>query len=243
MGLDVALGAVVLIAGVRGYLKGFVPQAIGLLALVSSIYLADPIRDFARPHAVDYLPAIRPELLDKLLWWCSALAAFLTTAGLGKWLLKAYRRRPYGEPEPNRGDQGAGFVLRAAKGAIVVAFLTAAMGRHSAEYLQAGGYAEQQVETSKAVMLEERFKPADRIWASPPVQSLVARVRSRGLWTDPEEKPMPAVEPSPVRTAERPKALALPSPPPAPRPLDPNAPDFLPRLDDAFRKEGLSKSR
>src|SRR5262249_26336118 len=113
MGLDVALGVLILLAAVRGWFKGFFLQAIGLGALVSCVYLADPLRDFARPHAAEYLPAIRPELLDRLLWWTCAVVAYLVIAGVGRGLLKASRRRPYGEIEPNRGDQGAGFALGA----------------------------------------------------------------------------------------------------------------------------------
>ena len=59
MGLDLTLGALVLIAALRGWFKGFLLQAIALSSLIGCVYIADPIRDFARPHAIDYLPGVR----------------------------------------------------------------------------------------------------------------------------------------------------------------------------------------
>src|SRR5262245_30043934 len=136
MGLDLALAALVLVAAVRGWLKGFFLQAIGLSALVAGVYLADPIRDFARPHVQEYLPGIRVELLDRLLWWTSAVLSYVALAGIGKGLLKAARRKPYGEREANRGDQGAGFLFGALKGTVVAAFLAAALLRHADTYIK-----------------------------------------------------------------------------------------------------------
>jgi uncharacterized membrane protein required for colicin V production len=247
MGLDLTLGALVLIAAIRGWFRGFFLQAIGLSALVACVYLADPVRDFSRPHAIEYLPTMRPELLDKLLWWAGAVLSYLVLSGLGKGILRASRRRPYGLVEPRRGDQGAGFLLGALKGTLVVAFLAAALMRHAQAYIQAGGYVEEQVKTSQVLAWSEQYRPAERIWKSAPVQSFVTRIQSRGLWMDP---PAPAPAPKanvaaettpPAQTAARPKTLALPEA--EPRPLDPNDPDFLTRLDETLRREGIQKSR
>ena len=54
MGLDVALGVIILIAAIRGWLQGFVYQAIRIGGLVAGIYLAAPVRDQAKPHIVAY---------------------------------------------------------------------------------------------------------------------------------------------------------------------------------------------
>jgi hypothetical protein len=247
MGLDLTLAAVILVSAVRGWFKGFFLQAIGLGAIVASVYLADPIRDFARPHAQGYLPGIKPELLDRLLWWTSAVVAWLVVAGIGKGVLKLSRRRPYGETMPNRGDQGAGFLLGALKGGVVASFLAAALAQHSQTYIQAGGYVEDQVKASHALAWSEQYQPARRIWNSPPVQALVARVRSGGLWVDPSPNsadPAPAAkepEPPPVRTANRPKPLEIPAI--GPDQLDPSDPDFLSKLDARLRAEGLGNRR
>lgn len=243
MALDVALGALVLIAGLRGWFKGFMVQAIGLAALVAGIYAADPLRDLARPFALEHLPAIRAEVLDKLLWWCSAVASFVVIGGVGKGLLKASRRRTFEDPTANRGDQGAGFLLGGIKGGLVAVFLAAALSKHAPTYLEHAGYVKEQVESSRALAWTATYKPADTIWNSPPVQALVTRVRTRGLGTEPAETTKPTrPEPPPVRTAERPKSLELPKPPPPPRRLDPADGDFIRRLDDELRREGLGKS-
>ena len=42
MGLDLALGGLVLISAIRGWLKGFLVQAIRLAGLVASVYAAGP---------------------------------------------------------------------------------------------------------------------------------------------------------------------------------------------------------
>ena len=72
MGLDVALGVVILIAAIRGWLQGFVYQAIRIGGLVACVYLADPVRDQAKPHVLRYLPTIQPEVMDRILWWVAA---------------------------------------------------------------------------------------------------------------------------------------------------------------------------
>src|SRR5919112_653521 len=125
MGLDVALGMVVLLAAVRGWFRGFILQAIRLGGLVACVYLAAPVRDLVRPFAREHLASISPELLDKLLWWAAAAASYVVTTGVATWLVQAYRRHPYGEPDPHRGDQSAGALLGASKGLLVVAFLAA----------------------------------------------------------------------------------------------------------------------
>ncbi|HEX8200072.1 MAG TPA: CvpA family protein, partial [Isosphaeraceae bacterium] len=111
MGLDVALGVLVLLAAVRGWFRGFLLQAIRLGGLVACVYLADPVRDLARPMAREHLATISPELLDKLLWWAAAVASYVVMTGVATWLVRAYRRHPYGESDPHRGDQSAGALL------------------------------------------------------------------------------------------------------------------------------------
>src|SRR3954447_21456464 len=43
MGLDLALAVIVLLSAVRGWLKGFVLQAIRLSGIVACVYAADPV--------------------------------------------------------------------------------------------------------------------------------------------------------------------------------------------------------
>ena len=69
MGLDVALGVIILIAAIRGWLQGFLYQAIRISGLIACVYLAAPVRDQAKPYILPYLPTIHPDLVDRLFWW------------------------------------------------------------------------------------------------------------------------------------------------------------------------------
>lgn len=246
MGLDVTLGILVLLAGIRGWFKGFVRQAIPLAALVGCIYLADPLRDLARPYARQYFPSIGHEILDRILWWSSGVVAYVVTSGIAFSIVKSMRKKTYGEPEPNRADQGAGFSLGVAKGLIVASCVASAVRAYGPGYYSQAPFVEDQSKASRAIEWAERYRPAETLWKSIPVQAVVARVKSRGMWSDaqpsakPKEaapvdtetaKPAPAADP--VRTAsERPRTLSLPK-------LDPSSPEFDRQFEDALRREGL----
>src|SRR3954463_10624638 len=93
MGLDLALGVIVLLSAIRGWLKGFVLQAIRLAGLVLCVYSADPVRDQLKPHVLIYLPTIRAELIDRMLWWVSAAGSYVVLVGLASLAVKLYRRQ------------------------------------------------------------------------------------------------------------------------------------------------------
>jgi hypothetical protein len=240
MGLDIALGILVLLAGLRGWLKGFVRQAIGLGALVGCVYLADPVRDQARPYVRSYFPSIQPDHFDKLLWWVCAVVCYVASSGLAIWVVKLAKRKAYGDPEPNRGDQGAGFLLGAVKGLVVASFLAAGIVKYEPMYTRfAGGtWVEEQVEASQGLGWAQQYRPAERLWHSQPVQAFIAHIRSQGTW---ESSPHSSADPPPIRTADsRPRTLDLPPPPP----LDPRSPTFLNDVDQRLgSQETTRKSR
>ena len=242
MGLDVALGIVVLIAGIRGWFKGFVRQAIPLAALVGCVFLADPLRDQVRPYAAQYLTKIGPEVLDRLLWWASAVLAYVAMAGMAFAVVKSFRKRTYGDPEPNRADQGAGFLLGGAKGVIVASCLASALQNYGPKVYNQAPFMEKESRTSQAMTLAETYHPAETLWNSKPVRLFVGRVKDRGMWGEaegvrpedaaPSKKPRASADDEALRTAsEKPKTLSLP------RRLDPESPEFARQLDDAIRRE------
>lgn len=254
MGLDMALGALILIWGIRGWFRGFMLQAISLSALVACAYLANPVRDAARPYAQEYFPAIAPAILDRLLWWGSAVACFVVWSGLGSWIVKVRRRPLYGDLEPNRTDQGAGFLFGAAKGAVIAAFLASAIVGYAPGHMKPGGVVEAQTKASRVLLWAQQYHPAEQIWNSHPVQSFVAHVRRNGLWDEgkppaaadlvpqpmvdappAEQKPSRAAS-KPVETAVRPHALSIPAPS---RRLDPSSPTFRDDLDRELQAMGL----
>jgi uncharacterized membrane protein required for colicin V production len=224
MGLDILLGLFILASGVRGWFRGFVLQSIRLAGLVGSVYAAAPLRDAARPYIAGYLPSMKPELLDRLLWWSSAILCYMVTVGLASLALKMAKRRPFGEAEPNRTDQFAGFFLGGVKGAIVVAFLTAGLQRHAVDRVKGIDWAEQQAKESYALQWDGQYHPADRMWTSVPVQHFVGEIRRKGLLTPDEVLPETLSKPLQAASAEAPPRLDLPK-------LDPNAPDFTREFD------------
>jgi uncharacterized membrane protein required for colicin V production len=218
MGLDLALGIFVLFGAIRGWRKGFLLQAIRLSGLVACVYAAGPVRDQLKPYVLPHLPTIRPELVDRLLWWSSAAASYVVLVGLATLILKFSRRQPFGIAEPNRGDQSAGLLLGALKGLVVASFLVAALQQHAVPRLGGVAWAEEQARTSQVLKWNAQYEPAAKIWGSPPVQQFVAHVRRMGLAspphgpTSPEEAPD---SPKPLQAeGSRPPRLTLPSTPP-----------------------------
>jgi uncharacterized membrane protein required for colicin V production len=202
MGLDLTLGGLVLIAGIRGWLKGFVIQVIRLGGLISAVYVALPIRTQVKPYVVGQLPTMRPELLDRMLWWASAVVAYFVITGVASLIVAVARKPKYGIAEPNRGDQFAGFGLGTIKGLIAVSFLVAGLERYALPQIAKISWAEDQKKSSFAWDWNERYHPATRIWAAPPVQQFVNHVQKMGLM-GPAEK---TTEPEPdkgVQTASR----------------------------------------
>ncbi len=75
MGLDLTLVVIILVAALRGWLKGFVSQAVRIAGFIACFYLADPVREQVRPYALGKMPAIEAGLLDRILWWVAAVVS------------------------------------------------------------------------------------------------------------------------------------------------------------------------
>lgn len=248
MGLDIALGIVVLLAGIRGWFKGFIRQVIPLVALVGCVYLADPVRELARPYAREYFPTVGAPVLERLLWWSAAVLSYLVTTGIAFSILKSMKKKTYGDPEPNRTDQGAGFTFGVVKGLIIASCLASAVRSYAPGYYEKAPFVEDQAKGSRSMAWAEKYHPAETLWKSQPVQAFVGRVKNRGLWSDGEVAPeklkneapktetaRPAATSEPLRTAsEKPKTLSIPR-------LDPDSSTFLRDLDEAMKREGLKR--
>ena len=242
MGLDLALGIVVFLAALRGWFKGFMVQAIRLSGLVACVYAADPIRDQARPRVLPYLPTMKPELIDRLLWWASAVAAYVVLVGLASLIVKLYRQKPYGLSEPNRGDQFAGFLLGASKGLLVASLTVSSVQKYAVGYLKTIPQARELMANSKALELDARLHPADQFWAFPPVKLLVARVQRGGLIGPAKEKEKDAEHAADaLRTAVRTPRLqwtADGEPAIDMKDLDPEVVEAVEAVREALRKGG-----
>ncbi|HWE36283.1 MAG TPA: CvpA family protein [Isosphaeraceae bacterium] len=243
MGLDITLGVLVLVAAVRGWFRGFLGQAIRLASLVACVYLADPIRDVALPYAHEQLPTIRPELLAKLLWWVAAAGSFVVLAGVATGILKLSRRKPYGEADPHRGDQSAGFLLGATKGLIVAAFLVAGIDRYAAQYLKNLDWVQEQLTASQAMALGRQYRPADRIWDSPPIRQYVAHVRRHGIQGPPQDLKSEGI--SDQKVADQPRQLEVPAEAePAERPMtEKDLNSALDTIERELKAQEAAKSR
>jgi uncharacterized membrane protein required for colicin V production len=208
MGLDLALGVVILIAAFRGWFQGFVSQAVRLSSLVLSVYLAAHVRDYAKPYVAPHLTSIQPDLVDRLLWWVSAVATFLVLVGVAMLVIKMTRRPEIpGIPQSGRNDQFAGFFLGALKGLLAVVFVVAGIQNYAMDQVKNVSWAEEQAKTSWALKWNEKYLPARKIWASRPVRHFVDHIHRMGL-----ERPGASSESEPrddlddedvVRTASR----------------------------------------
>ena len=210
MGLDLAMGGLVLIAAVRGWMKGFLVQAIRLGGLVAAVYAASPVREQAKPYVVEYLPTIQPLLLDRLLWWSAAGVSYFVIVGVASLAVAVARRPKYGIEEPNRGDQFAGFGLGVVKGLIVTSFLVAGLTRYANWTFEKISWAERQTKESYAWEWNRKYRPAAKIWAAPPVREFVSHVQKMGLLVPEGSKSDDSKgEAPPVQTASRAPTLDL----------------------------------
>jgi len=199
MGLDLTMGAVILIAALRGWIKGFVNQAVRIGGFIACVYLADPVRDQARPYVLARLPEIGPALLDRILWWVSAVASYIVLVGLITLAIQVMRTpAPPGMVRSSRNDQFAGFLLGAAKGLLVTAFLTAGLQalqvyaselvpdapwvqQQITQLVHSAPWVQQQMNESRALKWTDQYQPVPKILATPAVRHFVNQVQRNGL--------------------------------------------------------------
>jgi uncharacterized membrane protein required for colicin V production len=209
--LDLALSALILVAAVRGWLKGFVVQAIRLGGVVAAVYAAAPVREQAKPYVEPYLQTVRPELLDRMLWWACAVVGYFVIAGAASLIVAVARRPRFGIEEPKRGDQFAGFGLGIVKGLVVASFAVAALKSYGEPYLAKLPWVDEQSRSSYAWEWNATYHPASRMWNAAPVQHFVDHIQRMG-WTAPSEEKGKTPEPAPdkpVQTASRTASLEL----------------------------------
>jgi uncharacterized membrane protein required for colicin V production len=208
MGLDLALAVVIVIVAFRGWFQGFVGQAVRLVSLVACVYLADWVRRYGRPYVDPYLSTIQPDLVDRLLWWVSAVATYIVLVGIALLIVKMTRRPEIpGISQSGRNDQFAGFMLGAIKGLAIAALLAAGILKYGAQPIETVSWAQEQVKTSWALRFSETYQPVPTIWATRPVRHFVDHIQRMGLQKPGEEAQSAAAtgpqEESPVRTASR----------------------------------------
>lgn len=201
MGLDVALAIVILIAGLRGWLQGFAYQVIRIGGLIACVYLAVPAREQVKPYIRPYLPALRPELLDRLLWWVAAVAGYAVIVGGLSLALRMTKRPeiPGMPPQRSRNNQFAGLLLGLAKGALVAAFVVAALQKYAMSQIEQIPWAREQAKSSLSMAWNREYHPASRIWTSGPVRHFVNHVQRMGLPHSSDPTPSQAVDQTPDR--------------------------------------------
>ena len=205
MGLDLVLGGLVLMAAFRGWLRGFVVQAIRIGGLVAAVYVAAPVRDGIKPYALAYLPSVRPEMVDRLFWWASAAVSYFVIVGVASLMVAVSRRQQFGFNELERNDQFAGFGMGLVKGLLAAAFLVAAIEKYGQAHLDKIPYAVDQTKESMAWYWNERYHPAARVWNTVPVQQFVNHIHRMGL----KDRAETAEAPGPLQTASRTPSLSI----------------------------------
>ncbi len=182
MGLDLALGVVILITAFRGWFRGFISQAVRIGGLIACVYLADPVRDYAKPRVLPYLPSIPAELVDRVLWWVSAVLIYVVLVGVVTLVIKMTRRPEIpGIPEASRNDQFAGLLLGLVKGALIAVFVTAGVQKFALSHIQSISWADDQAKNSRALKWNEQYQPVVWIWRSQPVSHFVNHIQRMGL--------------------------------------------------------------
>ncbi|GAC1472814.1 MAG: hypothetical protein NVSMB9_20510 [Isosphaeraceae bacterium] len=219
MGLDLALGGLVLFSAIRGWLKGFVLQAIRLVGLVASVYGAVPVRETIKPYVVEYLPTVRPELIDRLLWWVAVVVSYVVMVGVASLLVAVSRRQTLGLIEPDRGDQFAGFGLGMVKGLVLASFVVAGLQKYGQPHFSKVTWVAEQSLSSYSWEWNERYHPAARLWATPPVQEFVSQIQRMGL-NKPARKPDPEPDKLSQTSRNAPKLLLADDPEPRPNALE-----------------------
>lgn len=201
MGLDITLGIVIFLVAIRGWLKGFLHQAVRIGGLIGCVYLADPVRQQVRPHVAPYFTSIQPVMMDRILWWLACGVTYIVLVGVVS-LLIALSRRPdeMGIKPSYPNDRLAGFLLGAAKGFLLAIFMTAGIQKYTLGQLKAIPWTEQQVSGSKALEWNQIYQPVPVIWQSPPIRQFVSHVQKMGM-PAPSDSPPPA--PPAGQVAER----------------------------------------
>ena len=241
MGLDIILALFILAAGVRGWLRGFVIQAIRLAGLVGCIYAATPVRDAVRPYVAGYFPSLRPEMFERILWWSSAVVTYVVTVGLASIIVKMKRKRPFGETEENRGDQFGGFLLGGIKGALIAVFLVSCLQKYVVPRVTDVSWADEQAKSSYALKWDGQYHPAEKVWNSQPVQHFVAEVKRMGMPAkagtaaeNPAEDLKPAEDAMQAAKADSPPKLGLELP--RMPTVDPGSANFTREFDRLFEE-------
>ena len=172
MGLDLALGVIILIAAFRGWFQGFVSQVDSpRVAGGRSVYAAVSVRDYAKPYVLPYLTTIQPDLVDRLLWWVSAVVTYLVLVGVAMLVVKMTRRPEIpGISQSGRNDQFAGFFLGAAKGLLIAAFVAAGIQNYGLEQAKNVSWAEEQAKSVVGPQMERSVPagPQDLVVAAGP---------------------------------------------------------------------------
>jgi len=228
MGLDLTLGVIILVAALRGWLKGFVSQAVRIAGFLACFYLADPVREQVRPSVLGKMPAIDAGLLDRILWWVAAVVSYIVLVGLTTLAIQLTRTPPPpGAPRSRRYDQFGGLLLGTAKGLLVAAFLAAAVEKYGTEIARNFAWAERRTTGSYALKWTAQYQPAPRIWAAPPVRSFVEHIQRNGLKGQIETEAEQQVARQTSVDAEAPARLPRLDLTPAEAPLPDAAPQAL----------------
>jgi uncharacterized membrane protein required for colicin V production len=206
MGLDLVFGAIILGAAFRGWFRGFVSQTVRLASLVACVYLGDRVRDYVKPYVTPYLASIQADLIDRLLWWVSAVATWVVLVGVASLVIKMTRRPEIpGISRKGLNDQFAGFMLGAVKGVLIAAFLIHGVQSHGMAQVKTVEWADEQVKASWAFRWSEAYQPVPKIWSSRIVRHFVARIEQMGIRKPGEVGPPDendgAASEAPVRTA------------------------------------------
>lgn len=163
MYFDIGFGVLLLVAGFRGYRRGFANQTIQIAALGAGILFADDIARSLLPKLNSQFPAsIAEPLRLPLLYILSLLIIWLCISTIGAIYLAWYRNRVFGENIPSAGDRLFGLGLGLVKGCVGVAALVYAVNLIPKDFVDRFQPVRQQYDSSRGISIANENRIIDR---------------------------------------------------------------------------------
>ena len=185
MGLDLVLGLIILIAALRGWFKGFTNQAVRIAGFIACFYLADPVREQARPYVLAKLPTHRSRIAgpDPLVDLRGRLVHRPGGIQHPGHPVDAHCPGP-GVPRSRRDDRFAGSSSARPRDCFSWLSWPRAFRNTAIDLAHNFPWTERQTEGSYALQWTDRYQPVPRIWscpAGPPVRRAHPAQRSEAI--------------------------------------------------------------
>jgi hypothetical protein len=129
------------------------------------------------------MPAINPDLMDRILWWIAAVVSYVLLVGLATLAIQL-SRTPLPKDSPlsaRHEDQIGGLIIGLVKGLLVAASLATVAVSYTPELTQNVPWIKRQCNGSYALAWTAIYRPISRLWETVPVRNFVEHITRNGL--------------------------------------------------------------